>query len=196
MPTVSGPSAAPGRRVGAEIEVAERVDRDHHHLQAIVERLGRTGDSLRGPSGRSPDPTPRWHARRQVPGGRGEDIASVEGRGHHREAIVGRLERMDPPDAPEPLGRRHEQAVVRADEDIAAGDLDGDAESLGADARIATATCVPTGNQGRPYQSASEPARMSKADTLAVRSMTGLRAMVRMTPRQMAVARVRSRRSR
>ncbi len=43
---------------------------------------------------------------------------------------------MDPPDAPEPLGRRHEQAVVRADEDIAAGDLDGDAESLGADARI------------------------------------------------------------
>ncbi len=52
-----------------------------------------------------------------------------------------------------------------------------------------TATCVPTGSQGRPYQSASDPARTSKAGTLAVRSMTvACGAMVRITPRQMAVA--------
>ena len=75
-------------------------------------------------------------ARREVRPERREDVAAVEGRGDASKAVVRVLEDPGLDGAAEDVGRRHEHAVVRPDEDIAAGSPDRDRVALGPDAGI------------------------------------------------------------
>ena len=76
------------------------------------------------------------HSRREVPSDRREDVAAVEARGDDREHEVAVLDRPSLGDPAEGVRGRHQQAVVGADEDVAAIDLERDRQPLGADAGV------------------------------------------------------------
>ena len=120
-----------------ELDVAERVDVDG--LGGEAPRADVRAWPLQAQEPTRVDGAPELldaHAVGEMGRRRGEDVATVERARDVGQAVAGVLQEVRPGDAAQARRGRHEQAVVRAHEVVAARGLDGDALALGADARV------------------------------------------------------------
>ena len=136
------PRQVPERRaqvagLRAKLQVAERVhvqDRGHQRPGADFRRG--PGQPDQAVDGEFRAQRREGHAGRQVGRGGGEDVAPVERARDDRQAMGGGRQQPRVDDPAEPLRRGQQQAVVRADQDVATVDPHGDRPPLRPHARV------------------------------------------------------------
>src|SRR3954454_23574707 len=135
-------------RLAGESGIPEAVDEGDRGVEPTLvdARRGEAQPDELSPGNRGPDLV-EGDARRQVPGDRAEDVAAVEGRRGVRQPEVAVLEESRFRHTPDAVDRRHQEAVVRTDEHVAAAGPDRDRPSVRADSGVDDSDVDPDGQK-------------------------------------------------